>query len=53
MLPKSSTPSRIIDNIDVFDFKLTPEEIETIDKFNVDRRLVLQAKWKESKFYPF
>lgn len=32
-LPKSVTESRIIQNTDIFDFDLTPEEIEVLDNF--------------------
>lgn len=30
-LPKSATPERIISNVDVFDFKIAPEDMATID----------------------
>ncbi|MCL1942223.1 MAG: aldo/keto reductase [Candidatus Azobacteroides sp.] len=33
-LPKSVHPDRIKDNADIFDFSLTPEEMETIDNLN-------------------
>ena len=37
-IPKSVTPSRIRENIDVFDFALTPEEIAAIDGLNKNQR---------------
>jgi len=38
-IPKSVTPSRIKDNINIFDFKLTAEDIAAIDALNMDRRV--------------
>ena len=38
VIPKSITPSRIRENIDVFDFTLTKEEVEAIDTINRDER---------------
>ena len=35
-LPKSSNPSRLRQNIDVFDFSLTDEEIQAISSLNCD-----------------
>ena len=37
-IPKSVTPSRIKENIDIFDFNLTAEDITVIDNLNMDRR---------------
>jgi diketogulonate reductase-like aldo/keto reductase len=37
-IPKSATPSRIKENIDIFDFTLTPEEVAAIDGLNRDER---------------
>lgn len=37
-IPKSSRAERIAENIDVFDFQLTPEEVATIDALNCNER---------------
>ncbi|MEP4892355.1 MAG: aldo/keto reductase [Aliiglaciecola sp.] len=39
VIPKSITASRIIENIQVFDFELTAAELKTIDDLNKDQRL--------------
>lgn len=38
-IPKSATPSRIKENADIFDFKLTDDEIAEIDGLNQDIRI--------------
>lgn len=38
VIPKSTKPGRIAENIDVFDFELTPEEIAAIDALDTDMR---------------
>ncbi|XP_077505841.1 aldo-keto reductase 1B-like [Amblyomma americanum] len=53
VIPKSVTKERIISNLDVFDFKLTPKEMETINGFNRNHRF-LHLSWISShKYYPF
>ncbi|XP_053617227.1 aldo-keto reductase AKR2E4-like [Plodia interpunctella] len=52
-IPKSTNKSRLQQNIDVFDFKLTPEEIVTISKFNQNRRVLDNSDWKDHPYYPF
>jgi diketogulonate reductase-like aldo/keto reductase len=37
-IPKSSRAERIAENINIFDFKLTPEEIDAIDALDCDER---------------
>ncbi|GGI42683.1 aldo/keto reductase [Mammaliicoccus stepanovicii] len=38
-IPKSITPSRIEENLNVYDFKLTHDQIEQIDALNQDKRI--------------
>ena len=38
MIPKSTKPNRIAENINVFDFKLSAEEIAAIDGLGTGRR---------------
>ncbi|XP_018356366.1 PREDICTED: aldose reductase-like [Trachymyrmex septentrionalis] len=52
-IPKSSSKKRIEQNINIFDFKLTPEEIAIIDKFDCGGRVVQFEQYKTHKDYPF
>lgn len=53
VIPKSVTKQRIISNIQLFDFELTPEEMETIASFNRNYR-VCHISWvSDHPFYPF
>jgi len=38
VIPKSTKPARIAENIDVFDFELSPDEMAAIDGLDTDRR---------------
>ena len=59
VIPKSVTPSRIISNIDVFDFKLSPEDVATIESFDRGSEgRIIHLRWNGPivsghKYYPF
>lgn len=38
VIPKSTTPSRIIENVSVFDFALTEDELRALDELDTGRR---------------
>uniref|UniRef100_D2SNV7 Aldo-keto reductase n=1 Tax=Heliothis virescens TaxID=7102 RepID=D2SNV7_HELVI len=52
-IPKSVKKNRIEENLDVFDFELTKEEMETLGKFNKDYRVVFPSFWQDHPYYPF
>ncbi|CAG9791299.1 unnamed protein product [Diatraea saccharalis] len=52
-IPKSTNKERIKQNIDLFNFKLTKEEMETINKFNKNIRVVSTPFWRDYPNFPF
>jgi diketogulonate reductase-like aldo/keto reductase len=44
-IPKSTTPERIAENIDIFDFELTDEEKNDINSLNKNYRFVNPSSW--------
>lgn len=54
-IPKSSNKGRIEENFNVFDFKLSEEDISVMDSFNTGERLVpfLLIKGQNHKYFPF
>ncbi|XP_013199000.2 aldo-keto reductase family 1 member B1 isoform X1 [Amyelois transitella] len=53
VIPKSTTRSRIAENFNVFDFKLTPTDLEQIASLDCNGRLIPQAEGREHKDHPF
>lgn len=39
VFPKSTTPSRIEENFDIFDFELSADDLSAIDALNADNRV--------------
>lgn len=54
-VPKSSNPKRIKENIDIFDFELSEDDMADIDGLNKDCRLNYMGDFKieDHKYYPF
>ena len=50
VIPKSSNADRIASNADLFSFKLSDEEMETISNMNVNRRFNDPGHWWEKLF---
>jgi len=53
VIPKSVTASRIAQNADIFDFKLSPEDIAYIDTFDCNGRICPMTGSEASAYYPF
>jgi diketogulonate reductase-like aldo/keto reductase len=51
-IPKSVTPSRITENLDVFDFALAPEEVATIDALDTGQRAGTDPETFNKDSYP-
>lgn len=52
-IPKSVTPKRIRDNIEVFDFQLKRQEREVMKSYDRNYRTIAVTMWKDSPYYPF
>ncbi|XP_011299335.1 alcohol dehydrogenase [NADP(+)] A [Fopius arisanus] len=52
-IPKSVTESRIKENIDIFDFELTPEEMKAIESAGTGIRMGCFSDAKDHQYYPF
>jgi len=52
-IPKSTSPVRLAENFNVFDFQLTAEDVRAIDSMNKNLRVVLLESESDHPFYPF
>lgn len=53
VIPKSVTKERIVSNFNVFDFKLTDEDIKAIESFGYTERICAMTQDKAHPDYPF
>jgi len=53
VIPKSITPERLQSNADVFDFKLSPEDLSDIQSLERGFRVVEISGNREHKYYPW
>ncbi|XP_078524338.1 aldo-keto reductase family 1 member B1-like isoform X1 [Lissotriton helveticus] len=53
VIPKSVTPERIKENFQIFDFKLTQDEMDTIMSLNRNLRICDMEMCRNQKDYPF
>ena len=44
-IPKSGNPSRLQENINVFDFELSDADMESIDSLNEDRKYIIESRY--------
>jgi len=53
VIPKSASKSRLVQNMGIFDFKLSPEDMTYINTFNCNERICSFVWSKDSPYYPF
>ncbi|XP_008200953.2 aldo-keto reductase family 1 member B1 [Tribolium castaneum] len=53
VVPKSVTKSRIIENIDIFDFKLDAGDVAYLDSCNKNQRVCPLSEFSAHKYYSF
>ncbi|CAD7083092.1 unnamed protein product [Hermetia illucens] len=52
-IPKSTTNTRIAENIDLFDFELPKDDMSILDTFNTGDRICKFELWANHQYYPF
>lgn len=52
-IPKSTSAQHLKQNLEIFDFELSSDDMEILDGFNTNQRMVRLSLLKEHKYYPF
>lgn len=52
-IPKSANEDRILENISIFDFKLSDEDMKVMDAVHTGERIVKLSDAKHAKYWPF
>ncbi|KAF2902772.1 hypothetical protein ILUMI_03417 [Ignelater luminosus] len=52
-IPKSSNKERLIQNINIFDFELSPDDMKFINSFDCNGRICPYSNAKDHPLYPF
>ncbi|KAG7312578.1 hypothetical protein JYU34_000878 [Plutella xylostella] len=52
-IPKTVKQSRLVENLNIFDFHLTPAEVATISAFDSNKRFTFPSFWQNHPHYPF
>ncbi|XP_026832507.1 aldose reductase isoform X3 [Drosophila erecta] len=52
-IPKAAQRAHLVENLDIFDFHLTPEELLQLKSFNTGRRIWKFEKAKNHQYYPY
>jgi len=53
VIPKSTTPTRIIENSQVFDFQLDKEDLDALYSINKNHRFCPLTRDTKHKYFPF
>lgn len=53
VIPKSSNPERIKENIDTFDFNISPDDMQSLKALDLGYRRFKVENLRHHKFYPF
>lgn len=53
VIPKSVRKERIAENFDCFDFELSPADMELMDRYNTNQRLIPFTAMRQHKYFPF